>query len=126
MYQQEKQDSREIKQLHQGFCERGGSEHRLQKLVLLPPLLPHCFQTILKAEVFLNVFNENKMRSAWVAPSVEGPALDISSGHDPKVVGLSSSSVSTLSVEPAWDSLCPPALSLCPSSAHELFLKINI
>ena len=38
-----------------------------------------------------------------MAQSVEHPTLDFSSGHDPKVMGLSPTSGSVLGVEPAWD-----------------------
>ena len=38
---------------------------------------------------------------SWVAQSVERPTLDFSSGHDPRVVGLSPRSGSMLSIEPA-------------------------
>ena len=46
----------------------------------------------------------------WVAQSVEHPTLDFSWGHDPRVIRLSPTSGSVLSVEPAWDSLCLPLL----------------
>ena len=55
---------------------------------------------------------------AWGAQSVERPTLDLSSGHDPRVVGSSLASGSALSVEPAWDSL-----SLCPSPTGTLSLS---
>ena len=38
---------------------------------------------------------------AWVAQLVGHPALDFSSGHDPRVMGLSPMSGSALSMEPA-------------------------
>ena len=44
-------------------------------------------------------------RGTWVAQSAEDLALDFSSGRDPRVVELSPSSASVLSVEPASDSL---------------------
>ena len=37
----------------------------------------------------------------WVAQSIEHPALDFSSGHDPRVVGSSPTFSSVLWVEPA-------------------------
>ena len=37
--------------------------------------------------------------------SVEHPTLDFNSGQDPRVVGLSPTSASVLSMESAWDSL---------------------
>ena len=40
-----------------------------------------------------------------VAQSVERPTLDLSSGHDPSVMGWTPMSDSTLSMEPVWDSL---------------------
>ena len=40
-----------------------------------------------------------------MAQSVEHLTLDFSSGHDPRVMGLSPKTGSVLSVEPAWDSL---------------------
>ena len=39
-------------------------------------------------------------RGAWVAQSVERPTLDFGSAHDPRVVGSSSESGSTLNMEP--------------------------
>ena len=45
------------------------------------------------------------LRGTWVAQSVEYPTLDFGSGHDLRVVGLSPTSVSALSMEIAWDSL---------------------
>ena len=46
-----------------------------------------------------------KNRGAWVAQSVEPLTLDFGSGHDPRVVASSPVSGSTLSIEPAYDSL---------------------
>ena len=51
-------------------------------------------------------------RDAWVAQSVKCPTLDVGSGHDLMVVGLSPMWGSALSWESAWDSVC---LSLYPS-----------
>ena len=45
--------------------------------------------------------------------SVECLTLNLGSGHDPRIVGLSPMLGSVLGVEPAWDSLCPPALLPC-------------
>ena len=49
-----------------------------------------------------------RRRVTWgtqVAPSAERLTLGCGSGHDPRVMGLSPAPGSTLSVEPAWDSL---------------------
>ena len=60
----------------------------------------------------------------WVAQSVEHPTLNFSSGHGPRVMGLSSTSASSLSMEPAWDSLslslCPSPLLACACSLYEM------
>ena len=45
-------------------------------------------------------FYKAVFRGAWVAHSVRHPTLDFDSGHDLRVVGLSSTSGSKLSVEP--------------------------
>ena len=42
-----------------------------------------------------------------MAQSTECLTLDSDSGHNPKVMGWSPESGSTLRVEPAWDSLSP-------------------
>ena len=44
---------------------------------------------------------------AWVAQSVKHPTLDTGSCYRLTVVGLSPALGSTLSMEPAWDSLFP-------------------
>ena len=49
---------------------------------------------------------------AWVAQSGSQLTLGFGSGHDLRIVQLSSALGSKLSVEPAWDSL---SLSLWPS-----------
>ena len=41
----------------------------------------------------------------WMAHLVEHPTFDFSSGHDLRVVGLSPTPSSALSMEPAYDSL---------------------
>ena len=51
--------------------------------------------------------------------SVERPTLDFGSGRDPRVVGLSPTLGSMLSVMPAWDSL---SLFLLPSLSLSLSL----
>ena len=45
-------------------------------------------------------FKNISFRGAWVAQSVESPTLEFGSGHDPRVVGLSPTSGSALSIEP--------------------------
>ena len=50
---------------------------------------------------------------ACVAKLVQPPILDFCSGHDPRIMGLSPTSGSLLSMEPPWDVL---SLSICPSS----------
>lgn len=42
-----------------------------------------------------------------MAQSVEPPDLDVSSGHDPRVMGSRPCEGSALSGEPTWDSLSP-------------------
>ena len=70
-------------------------------------------------------------RVAWVAQLVECLTLDCSSGRDPRVMGSSPTSGSTLSVKPAEDSLSlsvslslslPPSLSLSLSLSPSLSL----
>ena len=41
------------------------------------------------------------LRGAWLVQLVEHPALDFSSGHDPRVVGWSPTLGSTVSMESA-------------------------
>ena len=71
----------------------------------------------------LSAPKERQLGGAWVAQSVEHPALDLGSGHDPGIVGSSPTSGSVLSVEPAWDSL-----SLCPSTLlmHACALSLSL
>ena len=45
-------------------------------------------------------YNSTTNRDDWVAQLVEHPTLDFSSGHDPRVMGSSPVSGSTLNVEP--------------------------
>ena len=51
--------------------------------------------------IYSLVRSKVRIRGAWVAQSVKGPALDFGTGHDPKFMGLSPASGSTLSMEPA-------------------------
>ena len=79
-----------------------------------------CFLLLLKD---VNSFLVMKMVSqgARVAQVVERLTLDFDSGYDPRVVGSSPTSGSTLSVDPAWDPpSLPPSLPLSPTRA--LFL----
>ena len=66
-------------------------------------------------------------RGAWVAQSVELLTLDFSSGHDPRVVGLTPGSVSRsgLSLESGLVGI--HSLSLCPSPplVHSLSLSLS-
>ena len=63
-----------------------------------------------------------KLWGNWGAPSVERATLDFGSGHGPRDVGLSPTSGSVLSVEPAWDSL-----SLYPSPrSHVRSLSLSL
>ena len=55
--------------------------------------------------IFLFVYIWNKKRGALVAYSVKHLTLDLGSGHDLRVVRLSSVMGSALGVESAWDSL---------------------
>ena len=57
----------------------------------------------------------------WVAHSVECLTLDFSTGHNPRVVGLSPELGSTLSVERVQNSL-----SLCPFSPLLLSLALPL
>ena len=66
------------------------------------------------------LFKNETSRGAWVAQSVELLTLDFSSGYDPRVMGSSSTSGSTLTVEPAFKIL---SLSLCPSPLLPHFLS---
>ena len=54
------------------------------------------------------LFKKGISRGARVDQPVEWPTLDLSSGHDLRVVGLSPTSGSVLSVEPVWDSFSLP------------------
>ena len=76
-----------------------------------------CYKT---QQNFLNkaYIKMKESRCTWVAQSVEQITLDFSSHHDPRVVGWSSVSSSTLSMESAWDSLSPSA----PPLAHCVYL----
>ena len=71
-------------------------------------ILPFCISSyFLKKDVTKPLFasriliRNGYLRGTWVAQSVECLTLDLGSGHDPRVVGLSPTSDSTLSVEPA-------------------------
>ena len=57
---------------------------------------------------------------ARVARWAEGPTLGFGSAHDPRAVGSSTTSGSTLSVEPAWDSL-----SASPSAPRPALSRTN-
>ena len=70
------------------------------------------------SEVHIN----HKGRSAWLAESVKPPTLSVAQVMISRFVGLGPASDSTLTLEPAWDSL---SLSLCPSPAHALSLCLN-
>ena len=61
----------------------------------------------------------------WVVQLVEHPTLDSGSGHDPRVMGSSPMLGSTLSVQPAWDSL-PLSLCLFPLSLLSLSLSLSL
>ena len=50
----------------------------------------------------------------WVAQSIEHPALDFSSGHDPRVVGSSPTLGSVVGMEPAFEILFPSPSSRLP------------
>ena len=66
-----------------------------------------------------------RSRGAWVAQSGKRLTLGFSSGHDLPVRGFKPRmGLCAGGTEPAWDSLSFP-LSLCPSAAHALSLKIN-
>ena len=45
--------------------------------------------------------SKKDQRGAWLAQSVEHPALDFSSGHEPKIVGSSPALGFVLTLEPA-------------------------
>ena len=68
--------------------------------------------------------NGNEFRRhlyTWVAQSVERPALDFSSGHDPTVRGFEPHiGLHTESVESAWDSV-----SASSPLAHSLSLSLS-
>ena len=60
------------------------------------------FTTYMRVYGFVCIFIERlQKRGAWVAQLVEHLTLDFGLGHDPRVVGLSLTLGSALSVEPA-------------------------
>ena len=65
---------------------------------------------------------------AWVAQSVKHPTLGFVSGHDLTVCGFETCvGLHTVSMEPAWDSLCPSlSLSAPPLLAFSLSLPLSL
>ena len=70
----------------------------------------------------LLLFLVKTSRGAWAAQAVEHPALGFGLEHEPRVTGSSPRSGSTLSVEPAWDSLSCSR----PSSLLSLSLSLSL
>ena len=76
-----------------------GNLRRLAFARRIPAVLVLASQS--SARDLLSLLNAFVPMGLWVAQSGEHPTLDFGSGHDPRVVGWSPASCSTLSLEPA-------------------------
>ena len=82
----------------------------------------------------LQLLKKFNLGGAWVAQLVERQTLDISSGGDLTVMGLSPKLGSKLGMEPAWDSYSPSLSAptplihthACALLSLSLWLKINV